>query len=496
MATISAGPGVTYDPDQGAGQPGGAAGPLNPDGTLPDSQIHFGSPGDPAGPLDGSGKIPSSQLPPLDHDVGEAISQAAMLALPVSAPAICIRTDFTPAHVFYLTADPATTLANWVDTGEFGGGAANPTAQVGLTAVNGVLSTYMRSDAAPAISQGIAPTWTGAHQFAGVSTQTTPSLQVSNTNPQVDISLSSGAADAKRWNLIAGINVLSLRALNDSGSAGSTFWTATRTAGVATSWEYFVPLSVVQNVAAVKQRWMMKAPGTQNDAPATFGIASTYLGVGGGEWNLNSYRLIGFGYVNGSADQYPAVIGYQETQTSTSTRGDLVFGTRPTNTNVAPPINLRIRSDGQLLAEQPSYVPTTALSLATKGYVDSAASSGTYSPTFTAVANNNAPAMPGGSTWFYSQVGKKVTVSGAVIVEPTSSPANVQVGITLPVALTTTASYQIVGSGVSVINGTSVDTTGSVFATTLPGENRATLLLTVGDTQLRSVNVTYSYMLP
>lgn len=42
---------------------------------------------------------------------------------------------------------------------------ANPAASVGLTAVNGSASTFLRSDGAPALDQGIAPTWTGAHTF-------------------------------------------------------------------------------------------------------------------------------------------------------------------------------------------------------------------------------------------------------------------------------------------------------------------------------------------
>lgn len=63
-----------------------------------------------------------------------------------------------------LTADSAQTLGvKWstvtVPTG------ANPTASVGLTAVNGSASTFMRSDGAPALSQSIAPTWTGQHTF-------------------------------------------------------------------------------------------------------------------------------------------------------------------------------------------------------------------------------------------------------------------------------------------------------------------------------------------
>ncbi|MFT4059396.1 MAG: hypothetical protein QM652_07590 [Legionella sp.] len=59
-----------------------------------------------------------------------------------------------------------------------GGGSVspgNPTAKVGLTAVDGSAITYMRSDAAPALDQSISPTWTGAHTYNGsiiVSTQT------------------------------------------------------------------------------------------------------------------------------------------------------------------------------------------------------------------------------------------------------------------------------------------------------------------------------------
>lgn len=47
---------------------------------------------------------------------------------------------------------------------------ANPTAKVGLVAVNGVAVTWMRSDAAPPIDQAIVPTWTGLHTFgAGIT---------------------------------------------------------------------------------------------------------------------------------------------------------------------------------------------------------------------------------------------------------------------------------------------------------------------------------------
>ena len=45
-------------------------------------------------------------------------------------------------------------------------GSANPSATIGLTAVDGNASTWMTSDSAPALSQAIVPTWTGAHKFS------------------------------------------------------------------------------------------------------------------------------------------------------------------------------------------------------------------------------------------------------------------------------------------------------------------------------------------
>ena len=44
----------------------------------------------------------------------------------------------------------------------FFSGFANPSANVGLTVVNGVATIAMRADAAPALDQAIVPTWTGA----------------------------------------------------------------------------------------------------------------------------------------------------------------------------------------------------------------------------------------------------------------------------------------------------------------------------------------------
>jgi len=51
---------------------------------------------------------------------------------------------------------------------------ADPTGTIGLAPVNGVAPTALRSDAAPALSQAIAPTWTGQHAFNLNPTVPTP----------------------------------------------------------------------------------------------------------------------------------------------------------------------------------------------------------------------------------------------------------------------------------------------------------------------------------
>lgn len=65
-----------------------------------------------------------------------------------------------------LNASGAATCASVANTDLAASVFANPTTTLGLTAVNGVATTAMRSDAAPALSQAIAPTWTGAHTYA------------------------------------------------------------------------------------------------------------------------------------------------------------------------------------------------------------------------------------------------------------------------------------------------------------------------------------------
>lgn len=72
-------------------------------------------------------------------------------------------------------AAPNQTLNMTIPRGDTGPAVnlANPTAQIGLTVVNGVAATAMRSDAAPRLDVTISPDWTGNHTFGGAASRQT-----------------------------------------------------------------------------------------------------------------------------------------------------------------------------------------------------------------------------------------------------------------------------------------------------------------------------------
>ena len=73
---------------------------------------------------------------------------------------------------WYLRGNGTNFVSSAIQAGDLPGsfsGFANPTASIGLSAVNGSATTAMRSDAAPALSQAIIPTWTGTHTFSNAT---------------------------------------------------------------------------------------------------------------------------------------------------------------------------------------------------------------------------------------------------------------------------------------------------------------------------------------
>lgn len=109
-------------------------------------------------------------------------------------------------------------------------GAANPTGTIGLSAVNGSATTFLRSDGAPALSQAIAPTWTGEHTFTrSFALGAAPAIVLSSSLPLIELDESDAAANNRRWWINATGEVFQLGLGSDDRNSGATFMSADRT---------------------------------------------------------------------------------------------------------------------------------------------------------------------------------------------------------------------------------------------------------------------------
>jgi collagen type VII alpha len=107
-------------------------------------------------------------------------------------------------------------------------GLANPTGTIGLTAVNGSATTAPRSDSAPALSQAIAPTWTGTHLFNGgiINSVATAGVNIGQSAgaPVFRMVDTNGALNTKAWQMSTNLpgTVFSLQAASDDWSTTFT----------------------------------------------------------------------------------------------------------------------------------------------------------------------------------------------------------------------------------------------------------------------------------
>lgn len=135
----------------------------------------------------------------------------------ISAPPVWIPDDTENNEPIYFGPAAAAASAG-------GSTGANPTAVVGLTAVNGSATTYTRSDGAPALSQAIAPTWTGTHIFEGAVSRSPSVSQVSigtdGAYPSVNWSYNSGVLNQNIWEIYSSGSLLTLQMINDSITTG------------------------------------------------------------------------------------------------------------------------------------------------------------------------------------------------------------------------------------------------------------------------------------
>lgn len=121
----------------------------------------------------------------------------------------------------------AAAIATKLDSAQAG----NPTASVGLAAVNGSASTYMRSDGAPALSQAIVPTWSGVHTFSAKSVFSA-GFDLNSAAPSYTFTNTSVATDAKVWRFISSGLGFFADTRTDVGGSGRQWLEVDRAAGV------------------------------------------------------------------------------------------------------------------------------------------------------------------------------------------------------------------------------------------------------------------------
>jgi len=94
-----------------------------------------------------------------------------------------------------------------------GASPADPTGSIGLVAVNGVATSFMRSDASPALNQNIAPTWTGIHTFA--SSSGSHQVVISGTLARIRFIESDATANNGIWGITANTEQFEIGAFSD-----------------------------------------------------------------------------------------------------------------------------------------------------------------------------------------------------------------------------------------------------------------------------------------
>lgn len=187
----------------------------------------------------------------------------------VSADVIALWTGTCTASSEYLAADGT---CQTVSAGASGG---NPTASVGLTAVNGVATTFLRSDGAPALSQSIAPTWTGTHTFTRARTTVGEYATLWQSNiPATLMYESDAAADEKGWQQAVDGGTLYFVAENDADTSGNIWLQVDRTGTTVDSVTFPQPITVSANnngsvlfrdpsAGADTKQWRWRADGTE-----------------------------------------------------------------------------------------------------------------------------------------------------------------------------------------------------------------------------------------
>jgi trimeric autotransporter adhesin len=118
----------------------------------------------------------------------------------------------------------------------------DPHGKVGTAPVNGTATTYMRSDAAPAVDLNMSPRWAGKHIFYNDQSEQ-PAVTLSGT-AVLDFDSATGTEDTKRWRIRAGDSGFSITtAINRTRPQAPQFAASGTNKDDQTYYDSFAPIS-------------------------------------------------------------------------------------------------------------------------------------------------------------------------------------------------------------------------------------------------------------
>lgn len=415
------------------GLPGQASGPLGPDGRIPGAQL-------PASAFEYKGAWDAAtNTPTLANGTG-VVGDTYLISVSGSQDLGGGSVSYTAGNLLIYNGSTYDQITENIPN------SANPSANIGLAPVNGAATTYMRSDAAPALSQGISPVWTGTHTFSNATTfLNTATVTQSSGNgivltPNIASSPPSISTAGANANINLNVNTKGTGSINlNSSTVVTGQFTSTQSGGN----------SVVLTPSASGGVPSISSDGVNANVSLDIGTK------GSGGINLNSSTVIA---PSGSAQL-------------SVTSSDIAAGT--------------------------GYTPANAQSLATKAYVDAATgggptlASGTYTPTIT-VSSCGCSATASGPL-AYSQVGTVVSVSGTFDVTPTGTGTKGFI-ISLPVATTLSSGFQV--NGVTTITDWSAGTingSGIVYGNSNGSANTGVVYWDAVNTNRQLIRVVFDY---
>jgi len=238
-----------------------------------------------------------------------------------------------------------------------GPSAGNPTASVGLTAVNGSAATFMRSDGAPALDQTIAPRWTGKHiwqQNNITTTQTDSRVNQNATASTVSVQNQYVPCDhdiGHAWNTSGTpadnyVEFLrQVRTTAGSSPSGSMVWSSRISAAGSGS---FTDMMTLSSGAVLSLNGSSAAfSNSQGIAHAeVFGAGSTVSAaestvVGNGSSSSSQGGTV-VGYLCSTTSNFSVVVGRTSSVTATNT---IAIGTNVTVSNAGSIVLGRNASD-------------------------------------------------------------------------------------------------------------------------------------------------------